>query len=476
MSTAKPVTAPDRATGVPTVPGRVWRVAIVVVVGAFMTQLDSALVNIGLATLSRDLHTTLVVAQWSVSAYLLALVIGLPLCGWLSRRVGAGRLWMWALLVFTVASLLCAVAPTIGLLIAFRALQGIAGGLLLPAGQTVIAQTAGKALMGRVMSTAGMALVLAPMLGPTIGGLLIAHASWRWLFLVNLPVGVIGLWLGRRFIPPGDPAPATRFDLPGFALVGLALPLLTYAISQAGEDHGLTGVAFLLPLILGIAALVAFGLRGRRTDAPLLRLRLFANAVFGSAAAASFLAGAIQFGALIIWALYFQLARGYDVVGAGLAMAGFALGAAILPLSGRLTDRYGGGPVTLAGAVLTTLSFLAAAALPDRPSLLLVEACLLVLGIGNAMSVVPPSTAAYVSVEQTEVPDAVTIVNIFLRLGGAVGAALLVAVLGNHPGQGTAVVGHFRTAFWWLLGLSVLSVAVALLLIRAVRGRTRMAQ
>ncbi|MFZ3572548.1 DHA2 family efflux MFS transporter permease subunit [Streptomyces sp. BH097] len=453
----------------PAVPRRVWQVTTVVVVGAFMTQLDGALVNVGLATVADDLHASLRSAQWIVSGYLLALVAGLPLCGWAARRLGAGRLWMWSLAGFTGSSLLCAVADDLPQLIVFRILQGLSGGLLLPAGQTVIAQAAGRGLMGRVMSTAGMALVLGPAAGPVLGGLLIAHASWPWLFLVNVPVGLAGWWFGRRLVPPGEPADGAGFDVPGFVLVALGLSAATYAVSVPGQSRGLTLTGFYGPLLVGCAALAAFGMLSRRRTAPVLNTGLFANSAFSAAAAASFLAGAIQFGALVIWPLYFQLVRGDGVIGTGLAMVGFAVGAATLPLSGRLTDRFGGGPVSLAGGLVTALAFVAAALLPSDAPLLALEACLLLLGIGNALSVVPSSTAAYVTVAPAQLPDAVTLINIFLRLGGAVGAALLVSVLSGGDG-GPGAAASYRTAFSCLVLLSVLAVAASACMVLALRG------
>jgi MFS family permease len=179
-----------------TVPPETWRIAWVIVIGAFMAQLDAALVNVGIATISRQLSASLDTTQWISTGYLLALAAGLPVCGWLSRRAGASRLWLSALAGFTVISGLCACAPTIAVLIVLRIAQGVAGGLLVPAGQTVIGQAAGPQRMGRLMSTAGIAIVIGPALGPALGGLLIAYLSWRWLFLVNLPIGAVALLLG----------------------------------------------------------------------------------------------------------------------------------------------------------------------------------------------------------------------------------------------------------------------------------------
>jgi EmrB/QacA subfamily drug resistance transporter len=448
------------------VPAAVWRVAGVVVVGAFMTQLDAALVNIGLATIADDLGQTLQATQWIVSGYLLALVVGLPLCGWLVGRVGAGRLWSWALAGFTLASVLCAFAPNLGSLVAARAVQGLTGGLLLPAGQTIIAQVAGRERMGRVMSLVGAPLVLGPALGPTLGGFIISQASWPWLFWINLPIGLVGLWLGRRFIPRGGGGSSAPFDLPGFVLIGVGLPAVTYAVGTAGSGS-IAAVA--VPLVVGLAAVAAFVWRSLRTSAPLLATRLFAQRVFAASAATSFLAGAVQIGVLVVWALHFQLVRGYDLVTSGLALLVFALGSALLPLAGRATDRYGGGPVALAGAVLATVTLVPLTLLPPDTPVVVVEIGLFLLGVANAMSVVPTSTAAYVTLPPAKVPDAVTQINILLRLGGAVGAAAVVTVLGDRSQPADQLFAGFQRAGWCLVLFAALSVLSALVLAAAAR-------
>jgi EmrB/QacA subfamily drug resistance transporter len=443
------------------VPAAVWRIAAIVIIGAFMTQLDTALVNIGLATVARDLAAPLQTTQWIVSGYLLALGIGLPLSGWSCRRIGAWRTWLWALLAFTVTSVLCAWSPSVQVLIAARVLQGIAGGLLLPAGQTIIAGAAGRSAMGRVMATVGTVLVIAPLVGPSVGGLVIAHVSWRWLFVVNAPVGALGLWLGLRAMPTGGSGAASRFDVLGFVLIGLGIPVATYSVSEAGQSSGLGLV--LVPLAVGLLALVAFVVRCLRTSAPLLDVRLFANPVFAAAAASTALTGAVQFGALVIWPLYFQVIRGYDPVSTGLAVAGFAIGAATLPVSGRLTDRFGGASVCLGGAIITAAAFLPAPFLPEGTPLIALEALLVGFGIGNALSVVPGWTAAFVSVAREAVPDAVTLMNILLRIGGAIGASLLVALVSGHH-VSEPVISRFHLAFWGLIAFALSSIVASAVL------------
>ncbi|MPQ97187.1 DHA2 family efflux MFS transporter permease subunit [Modestobacter sp. I12A-02628] len=463
--TAPPQPAVETAPRRQAVPRGVWPVAGVVVVGAFMTQLDTSLVNIGLATITADLGATLQDTQWIVSGYLLALVAGLPLAGWAATRLGAGRLWLWSLAGFTVASALCAGAPSLGFLVLARVLQGLAGGLLLPAGQTVIAQVAGREFLGRVMSVVGTPLVLGPALGPIVGGLLTEHASWPWLFVINVPVGIAGLWLGRRIIPPGRPAAAT-FDGWGFMLVTVGLPCLTFAVSRVSEGGG-TVQSALLSSGVGVLAVAAFVRRALTRSTALLDLRLLGNRVFAAAAATSFVAGAVQIGALVLLALYFQLIRGYGVVASGVAMCGFALGAAVLPLAGRLTDRFGGGRVVLAGALLTTATFVPIALLPAHAPLALLEALTFAFGIGNALSVVPSSTAAYVAVRPPQMPQAVTQVNIALRLGGAVGAALGVSLLGDQTQPAAQLAAGFQAAFWCMTAFAAVSLLAAFVLVRA---------
>ncbi len=191
----------------------------------------------GLKTIGRDLHASLTSTQWIASAYLLALAGALPASGWLSRRLGAGRLWLWSLGGFTITSGLCALAPSIDLLVGCRVAQGIAGGLLVSAGITVLAQVAGPGGMGRILAITGVPTVLAPALGPTVGALLIAHLSWPWLFVINLPIGAAAVFLGLGCVPRGERVATTPIDLPGLALVGAGLPLLTYGITGAAEEQ-----------------------------------------------------------------------------------------------------------------------------------------------------------------------------------------------------------------------------------------------
>lgn len=447
----------------------VWRLTAVVSFGAVMAGLDTSVANVGLDTIRRSLGASLAATQWVTSGYLLALAGALPACGWTSRRIGAGRLWLIALAGFTLASGLCAIAPNVESLIVFRVLQGIAGGLLIPSGMTITAQAAGPARMGRVMSTSAVPAILAPALGPVLGALLIANLSWHWLFLINVPIGVLGLVLGWRMVPAGDRAPAERLDVIGLLLVGAGLPLVIYAITAAAQQRTVSDLAVLLPLVAGLGALSAFTRRSLRHESPLLDLRLVKNRVYAAATVEVLFGGAALFGGLIVMPLYFQLQREQTIVATGLLLTAFSLGAAVtFPIAGWLTDRFGGGIVATAGLGITLVSTVPFAVLPADMNLISVEALQVVRGIGLALSGQPVISAAFATVKSHQLPDATAQINILSRVGGALGSALFVVILTQHlptdaTGAGTA--DAFRTTFWWLTLAGVAALVAALWLV-----------
>jgi EmrB/QacA subfamily drug resistance transporter len=454
-------------SAVQALPRRVWLIAAVVALGAFAGQLDTSVVNVGLDTLTRDLgggggSAALAAAQWVANGYLLALAVTLPASGWLTRALGPTRLWLGAVTGFTVASALCALAGDLRWLIALRVLQGLFAGLVVPAGLTILGRAVGPDRLGRVMAGLGVAMTLAPTLGPTVGGLLLRVAGWPWLFWVNVPIGLVAVLLGLRHLPRGGAAPggAGRLDWPGLVLVSAGVPLVVYGATQWGA-HGMPATpSVALPLLIGPLALAAFGVRSWRGANPVLDLRLYTIPAFAAAGAATAFTSAVVYGAGLLFPLWFQIARGVDPLDTGLLLIAMSVGNVVaLPLTGRLVDRYGGGVVSLCGgvgAVLTTVPF---ALFDPHVGDGWVQALLLVRGLAVAAAMMPPGASAYRAVTADQLPDATTGVNILMRVGGALGGAILaVVVTGGLP---DGVAGAFHAAFWWLTGLSLLGVAAA---------------
>jgi len=326
--------------------------------------------------------------------------------------------------------------------------QGLAGGLLIPAGQTVLGRAVGARRLGRVMATLGIAVTVGPALGPVAGGLLLAGASWRWLFFVNLPIGVVGFLLGLRYVPRDATRAGLPLDWRALSYVSAGLPLLVYGLTAVADDP--LSVRAVAPVAAGVVMLGAFVVRTRRSRHPLLDLALFRSRVFAAATVASGLSGMLMFGSALLFALYFSLGRHDGALASGLHLLGLGGATALaLPLTGRLVDRYGGGVVSMAGAALAVVATVPFAVLPVTASPVVVHALLAVVGVAVALAAVPPGIAAYKTVDPGQLADATTTVTIVQRVGGALGGAVFTLIL---AGAG------FHAAFWAMTAVAVVAL------------------
>jgi EmrB/QacA subfamily drug resistance transporter len=452
----------------------VWRIASVVILGSIMSILDTTIVNVALETLGRELHSTLADIQWVITGYMLALAAVIPVTGWAARRFGPRRLYLLSLVLFTAGSVLCGFASSTTQLILFRVLQGIGGGMLLPVGQMMMAAAAGPKRMGRVMGVVAVPAMLAPILGPTIGGLIVDNASWRWIFFVNLPVGALAFAAALRILPHGERQEAGRLDVRGLALMVSGLPLLTYGLAEIGATGSFTASRAVVPLLAGLALIGVFIWHALRTKRPLLDLHLYRRATFASASVAMFCLGAALFGGMILMPLYWQQIRGESVVATGLLTAPMGIGMAlVMPLVGRLTDRFGGGPLALFGVVVTTVATIAFGFIGAHTSISWLSAAMFVRGMGVGFAFMPAMAAAFASLEPSELPDATPQLNVLQRIGGSIGTAVLAVVL-ERALAGTTSLGAaasaYGTAFWWSLGITALAIVPCVVLVRAERA------
>jgi EmrB/QacA subfamily drug resistance transporter len=452
----------------------VWRISFVVVIGMIMSILDTTIVNVALATLGHDLNAGLSQIQWVVTGYTLALASVIPVAGWAARRFGAKRVYLLSLVMFTVWSAACGLAQTSNQLIVFRILQGVGGGMIMPVGQLMMAEAAGPKRMGRVMSLVSVPAMLAPILGPTLGGLIIQGASWRWIFEINVPIGVIALLAGWRVLPHGQARRGERLDVLGLGLMSSGLLLLTYGLAEIGTLDTFSSPRVVVPAIAGVLLIAGFIAHALHVPRPLLDLHLYRRPTFASASFAMFFLGAALFGAMILLPLYLQEVRHFTVVHTGLLTAFQGLGAAlVMPLSGRLADRYGGGPIALFGVCLTTVMSIPLALITAHTSISVVVGAMFFRGIGIGFAFMPAMTAAFASLQRSELSDATPQLNILMRVGGSIGVAVLAVVLeralvGAHSPEAAAAA--FGTAFWWSTGLTALAIIPCVILLRAERA------
>jgi EmrB/QacA subfamily drug resistance transporter len=408
---------------------------------------------------------------------MLALAAVIPVTGWAARRFGAKPVYLTSLGLFTAGSALCELATSSTELILFRVLQGVGGGMILPIGQLMMAEAAGPKRMGRVMSVVAVPAMLAPILGPTIGGLILDNTTWRWIFYVNLPFGAIAVIAALRILPRVARQPTERLDYLGLALMATGLPLVTYGLAEIGVTGSFTAGKVVIPILGGLALVASFARHALRTANPLLDLRLYRRPTFSSASIAMFCLGAALFGGMILMPLYWQGVRLESVVDTGLLTAPQGLGAAlVMPLAGKLSDRFGGGPPALFGVILTTVATVPFGLIGPHTSIVALSLAMLIRGAGIGFAFMPAMSAAFASLERSELSHATPQLNVLQRVGGSIGTAVLAVVL-QRALSGThglaAAASAYGTAFWASAGLTALAIIPCIVLMRAERAARR---
>jgi EmrB/QacA subfamily drug resistance transporter len=434
----------------------VWKVVCVAAIGSFMALLDATIVNVSLASLATDLNVSLLTIQWVTSGYLLALALMLPLSGWLVDRIGARALYLWCFAAFTLSSTLCGLAWSANSLIAFRILQGMSGGLLAPMAQMIVARAAGKH-MAQVVGIAALPILLAPLLGPVIAGAILQFSSWRWLFLVNLPVGVLALALAAAFLPNDrDETKPRGLDLAGLVLISPGLVLFLYGSDHLDQSIGLAALA---------ASVIMFGLFLRtarlKGDAALIDLRLLQGKGFSASIVAMFMVNGVSFAGQMLIPIYLIRACGLSPSQTGWLLAPLGLGMmCTYPFMGHLTRRFGIRKLAACGALLAFAGTLPLVFLAEHGLVVTVlVAALFIRGVGVSAIGVPSITSGYASVKRQDLPMATTAMNIVQRLGGPTLTTLCATFLGWRlpvTADLATVSGAFVAAFGLLCALHAL--------------------
>lgn len=458
-------------------PAPVRRVLVVVVLGQVMAMLDSTIVNIALKSMSATLSAPITGVQWVVTAYLLTFAAVTPVSGWVMNRFGAPAVYVWALVLFTAGSLLCGFGRSLIELICFRAVQGIGGGMMVPVGQALLIRMAGRDRLARVMSLLGVPTVLAPVFGPTIGGLLVAAGSWRWIFFVNVPIGLATIVLAKRMVPPWPAVNAGPLDRLGLVLISTGLAGLTYGLTQITSVQQAFAARTLTTLLAGLVLTGLFVVHSVRSRHPLLPLHMYRNATVAWAALSVFCVGAVLYGGMILLPLYYQNVRGIDVVSTGLLLASGGAGSAAASWAAtRIVERIGSGATALTGAAIGLAGTIPFCFITGHTAFVILGILQAVRGAGIALTLMPSLTTAYQALAPEQVSAATPQLTTVQRIGASLGVALFTVVLqdGIASQSSSSAAGAYANVFRWVTGVALLLVIPAALMSRHQRGaRTR---
>jgi EmrB/QacA subfamily drug resistance transporter len=444
-------------------------VSVVFVAAMFMSIMDATIVNVALPTIGRDFSVSPTAVDGISIAFLVSLAVFIPASGWLGDRFGGKRVMLTAIVVFTVASALCGIASTLDQLVAFRVLQGIGGGMLAPVGMTMLFRAFPPRERIRASAILTVPTTLAPALGPVVGGLLVDSLSWRWVFYVNVPIGIAAFLFGLLCLDRSVEGHPGRFDLAGFLLSGVGLGLLMYGLSE-GPNLGWSTVPVLVSIASGLLLLVAMVVVELRTRAPMVDLRLMSDRLFRACNGVVVLTSVSFLGTLYVISLYFQNGRGLSALDAGLSTFPEAIGVmAGAQLASRvLYPRLGPRRHIALGLLGAGICIGLLALMTAHTSLWWARLLMFCLGFAMGQVFVPTQTAAFASVSPEATGRASTMFSAVRQLGGAVGVAVLTTTIvlagPTHlvAGQPVANLTAYRAAFLVAAALCLAGIAFAL--------------
>jgi EmrB/QacA subfamily drug resistance transporter len=421
-------------------------VAVAFVFGVFMDILDTTVVNVALPTLAREFHAGDGTIEWVVTGYLLSLAVWIPASGWIGDRFGTKRTYLFALGMFTVASALCGAAWSIESLIAFRVLQGVGGGMLTPVGTAMLFRAYPPAERARASSVLAVPTVLAPALGPIIGGLIVTHASWRWIFYANLPIGVLGFVFTALFLKEHVEPTAGRFDKAGFALSASGLALILYSLSQSPK--GWTSAQVLGTGLAGLAAFALLVVVELRVAEPMLDLRLLRDRLFRTASAVSFAMLGSFLGLMFLMPLFLQELRGLSAQESGFTTFPQALGVMFVArfVGGRLYPVVGPRRLLVLGLSILSLANFLFVLIDLQTSLWWIRGLMFFRGFGIGFAFVPMQTITFATIQPADTGRASSLSSTIRQVGAAVGVATFATVLATRTPGAYSNVGESSPA------------------------------
>ncbi len=424
---------------------------IAIIVGIFMAILDSTAVNVAVPELVKQFNSTLSIVQWTITGYTLAQAAVIPLAGWLSDRFGARKIYILSIIMFTLGSLLCTLATDAPQLIAFRVLQGLGGGMVMPIAMAMIYRLSPRDKVGAIMGIMGMPILLAPAIGPVLSGYLVDYVQWQWIFLINLPVGILAVFMALKFVPVLESKASTSFDFLGVLLGPIAFASISYGISEGGTSW--TSTETITGITVGIVALVLFVIvELTRKEQPLLELRVFKSMSFTRGIFTQWTMQFVMFGVIFLVPFYMQRLMGMTAFEAGYWTLPQALAAGFLmPVGGRLYDKIGPRPLVITGLTFVAIgAFLISKVTPqDAASAFLIPRIL--FGAGMGMSFLSLNTFLMQSAPQNLVSRVTSLTSALQQVVTSLSVAGLTTILVNrttaHIDAGDAPQAAFPNAF-----------------------------
>jgi DHA2 family multidrug resistance protein len=438
----------EQNTGVPYV--NPWIIVISVMFATFMEVLDTTVVNVSLPHIAGNLSATPEEATWALTSYLVANAIVLPITGWLANYFGRKRLLMTAVVGFTTASFFCGFAPTLAWLVVFRIVQGLSGGVLQPVSQAVMLEAFPRDQQGKAMGIWGLGIVVAPMLGPMLGGWLTDNYSWRWIFYVNIPVGVISIIMTKMFIfdPPYIRRSASKIDTWGIGMLAVGIASLQIVLDKGQQEDWFSSTWITWTMILAVLMLVAFVMWELYTKDPVINLRVFKERTYSTGVFLMTTLGFVLYGSLVLLPLFLQTVLAYPAVQAGIAMSPRGLGSFIaMPIVGLLVAKTDPRKLLGIGLVGAALSLYALGALNLGIGYWDIFWPQFFQGLSMGFVFVPLTTVTMSQIPKQELGNATSIFNLMRNLGGGIGIASVATMLSRNTQTQYNIMGAHVSAF-----------------------------
>jgi len=427
-----------------------WLIAVSVMFATFMEVLDTTVVNVSLPHIAGSLSASIDEATWALTSYLVANAIILPMTGWLASRFGRKRLLMMSVVGFTGASFLCGLAPTLGMLILFRVIQGATGGALQPLSQAVLLEAFPPRDRGKAMGFWGLGIVVAPILGPVLGGWLTDAYSWRWVFYINIPVGIASLVMTQLYIfdPPYLRSHKTSVDYWGIGMLAVGIGALQIVLDKGQQEDWFSSSLITSLAVISAACIVALIIHELTTDNPVIDLRVFKARSYAVGVFLMTVLGFVLYGSMVLLPIMLQTLLGYPPLEAGIAMAPRGLGAFfMMPLTGLMTGRFDARKLLAVGLTVGGGTLLWLARLNLQAGYWDVFWPQLIQGVGMSLLFVPLTTVSMDPIPRERMGNATSLFNLMRNIGGSVGIATTGTMLARHSQATTSTLGSHVTMY-----------------------------